>query len=149
MMTSRVGRGGMTARLFCTKVLVGMIIVSLSGLSAVSSGAGERGINPQLQRPLDIPTERLERPRSEQDRPVSVQQTNLRQTNVIALAKAAAKKELGKSYDDYELKAVVFDATEKIWSVTFDPKQPRHSSEACVIIFVHDDTKDTKLRHCS
>jgi hypothetical protein len=137
------------ARLFWMTVLISTVIASLSGLSAVSSGAGERGINLQLQRPLDIPTERLERPRPEQDRPVGVQPTNLRQTNAIALAKAAAKKELGKSYDDYELKAVVFDATEKIWSVTFDPKQPRRSSESCIIVFVHDDTKDTELQHCS
>ena len=137
------------ARLFLMTVFVSIVIVSLSGLFVVSSWAGERGINPQLQRPLDIPTERLERSRPEQDRPVSVQPANLRQTNAIALAKAAAKKELGKSFDDYELKAVVFDPTEKIWSVTFDPKQPRHSSEACVIVFVRDDTKGTELRHCS
>jgi hypothetical protein len=104
----------------------------------------------QIARPLDVPSERLERPRPEQDRLYRSQpKAALRQAEVIALAKAAAKKELGKSIDDYELKAVVFDPTAKTWSVTFDPKPPRRSSEACVIVLVHDDTKDTDLSRCS
>lgn len=140
-------------RLALTKVSVGVALTALfpgiGGPSISLSMAGKRDMLPQLSRPPDIPTERLERPRPEQDRSVSGQpKAGLRQADVIALAKAAAKKELGKSFDDYELKAVVFDPTASTWSVTFDPKPPRRSSEACVIVLVRDDTKDTDLTRC-
>lgn len=120
------------------------------GLSISVGTAGEREMYTQLARPPDIATERLERPRPEPDRLSSGRpKANLRQAEVIALAKAAATKELGQSFDGFELKAVVFDPTAKIWSVTFDPKPPRRSSEACVIVLVRDDTKDTDLSRCS
>jgi hypothetical protein len=126
-----------------------VLLVEIVGFSGprVIIGGSEGYL--QIARPLDVPSERLERPRPEQDRFYRSQPTaSLRQTDVIALAKSAAKKELGKSFDDYELKAVVFDPTAKIWSVTFDPKPPRRSSEACVIVLVRDDTKDTDVRRC-
>ena len=119
-------------------------------LSLFLSDAGAPGAYIQVARPIDIPTERLERPRPEQDRAQrSRQKPVLRHADVIGLAKVAAKKELGKSFDDYELKAVVFDPSTNTWSVTFDPKPPRRSSEGCLIMFVRDDTKDTDLARCS
>lgn len=131
-----------------------------AGLAAVFAGsmegsealviAGESEGQLQLARPLDVPSERLERPRPEQDRLSRNQPTAaLQQAEVLTLAKAAAKKELGKSFDEYELKAVVFDPTVKTWSVTFDPKPTRRSSEACVVVLVRDDTKTTDLIRCS
>lgn len=105
--------------------------------------AGERGVPPHLSRPPDISTERLDRPRPEQDRPL------LRQSEAVALAKAAAKQELGHSFDEFELTAAVFDPTENSWSVTFRPKQPRVLSEGCVVVFVRADTRATDIRRCS
>lgn len=112
--------------------------------------AGERGVNPQLQRPPDIPTERQERPRPEQDRARCERPgARLSQEEAIGFAKAAAKRELGQSFRDYEVKAVVFDPVAKTWSVTFDPRAPRSGSTGCVIVMVDDDTSDTKAVPCS
>lgn len=105
--------------------------------------AGERGVPPHLSRPPDISTERLDHPRPEQDRSM------LRQSEAVALANAAAKRELGRSFDEYELTAAVFDPTGNSWSVTFRPKQPRVPSEGCVVVFVHADTSATDIRRCS
>ena len=106
--------------------------------------AGERD-RIQIARPLDVPAERLERPRPEQDRssrPV------LTQAEAIKLAKAEAKKELGKRFDEYEVKAAIFDASTGLWSVTFDHSPPDRSSGGCVVVFVHDNDKATDLRLC-
>ena len=120
------------------------------GLSPFLSEAGAPGARIQIARPIDIPTERLERPRPEQERAQRNQQKPvLQHAEVIGLAKVAATKELGKSFDDYEVKAVVFDPATSTWSVTFDPKPPRRSSEGCLIVFVRDETKDTDLARCS
>ena len=123
-------------------------VAAVLGVSAmvwwVSLGvAGERGVDPHLSRPPDIPTERLDRPRPEQDRPL------LRQSEAVALSRAAAKQELGRSFDEYELTAAVFDPTGNSWSVTFRPKQPRVPSEGCVVVFVRADTRSTDIRRCS
>ncbi len=130
---------------------VGIAVLGCAvGLSQSLSEAGAPETYIQIARPIDIPTERLERPRPEQDRAQRNQQKPaLRHADVIGLAKVAAKKELGKSFDDYELKAVVFDPTTNTWSVTFDPKPPRRFSEGCLIVFVRDETKDTDLARCS
>jgi hypothetical protein len=126
-----------------------MLLFGVVEMSSSLGAAGELAGSPHLSRPPDISTERLDRPRPEQDRPGSGQaQAALTQTQVIALAKAAARKELGKSYDEYELKTVVFDPTATLWSVTFDAKPPRRSAEFCVVMLVRDDTKNTEVRRC-
>jgi hypothetical protein len=123
---------------------------ALAGPSASLSIAGEPDMSPHLSRPPDIATERLDRPRPEPDRFNSSQSgSRLRQAEAIALAKAAAKQQLGKSFDEYDVKSVVFDPTEKVWSITFDSKQSRRSSETCLIVFVRDETKGTELHRCS
>jgi hypothetical protein len=125
-------------------------LYALAGPSAFLSIAGEPDMSPHLSRPPDIATERLDRPRPEPDRfNISQSGSRLRQAEAIALAKGAAKQELGRSFDEYDVKAVVFDPTEKVWSITFDPKQSRRSSETCLIVFVRDETKGTELRRCS
>lgn len=112
--------------------------------------AGEGGVHPQLQRPPDIPTERQERPRPEQDRARRERpDARLSQEEAIGLAKAAAKKVLGRSFYDYGVKAVVFDPVAKTWSVTFDPKAPPRGSTGCVIVIVGDETSDTTTAPCS
>lgn len=111
--------------------------------------AGEQPLSQHLSRPLDIPTERLDRPQPEHKRFRNDRaQAALKEAEVVALAKAAARKELGKSYHEYELKAVAFDPSAVLWAVTFDAKLPRRSTDSCVIVSVRDDTKDTQIRPC-
>ena len=105
--------------------------------------AGERGVDPHLSRPPDIPTERLDRPRPEQDR------SGLRQSEAVALAKVAVKQELGRLFDEYEVTAAVFDPTVNVWSVTFTPPRARVPSEGCVVVLVRADTRATDVHRCS
>lgn len=141
-MSSRAGWGRSLSALLALDC-----IMSWPGLAGP---AGERGVNPQLQRPPDIPVERQERPRLEQDRARPERpDARLSQEDAIGLAKAAAKKELGQSFHDDEVNAVVFDPVAKTWSVTFGPKTPRRGSRGCVIVMVGDATSDTKTVPCS
>ncbi|MFO0707066.1 MAG: hypothetical protein U0412_09450 [Nitrospira sp.] len=99
-------------------------------------------------RPLDIPSERLERPRPEQDRlPEST--PRLTQSEVIALAKKAAKKELGKTFSDYDVKSVLYEPSASLWSVTFELAPPRRPSDGCLLVLVHDPDRSTEARRCS
>lgn len=126
-----------------TLLLVGVEMTSSHGI------AGEQPLSPHLSRPLDIPTERLDRPQPERNRFRDDRaQAALKETEVVAWAKAAARKELGRSYDEYVLSAVVFDPSAIRWSVTFDARRPRRSTEFCIIVSVRDDTKDTEIRSC-
>jgi hypothetical protein len=111
--------------------------------------AAEKGIPPQVQRPPDIATERLDRPqRRPAQSPDVVTQATLTQAEVVRLAKIAAKNEKGKTFDDYDLKSVSFDPTNREWTVSFDPKPPRRPSEECLLVIVKDDTKGTKVLRC-
>jgi hypothetical protein len=121
----------------------GVLSVSVVACWFALGAAGEQGAAPHLSRPSDIPIERLDRPRPEQDRPM------LRQSEAVALAKAAAKQELGGSFDVYALKAAVFDSTGNFWSITFSPKQGHNLSAGCVVVVVHADTRATEVRRCS
>jgi hypothetical protein len=125
-------------------LLVGVEMPSSLGI------AGGPALSPHLSRPLDIPTERLDRPQPEHNRFRDDQaQAALKEAEVVVLAKAAASKELGEKYDEYVLKTVVFDPSTILWSVTFDAKVPHRSTESCVIVRVRDNTKDTEVRPCS
>lgn len=123
--------------------LVGVLSIGVVVCWGALSEAGEQGVAPHLSRPPDIPIERLDRPRPEQDRPM------LRQSEAVALAKATATQELGSLFDEYELKAAVFDSSGNYWSITFSPKQVRVPSAGCVVVFVHADTRGTEVRRCS
>ncbi len=121
----------------------GVLSVGVVACWFALGAAGEQGGAPHLSRPPDIPIERLDRPRPEQDRPM------LGQSEAVALAKAAAKQELGSSFDVYALKAAVFDSTGNFWSITFSPKQGHILSARCLVVFVHADTRATDVRRCS
>ena len=131
----------------CTCAAGFAAVILLGQCSGVAAWAGSAGESEwvQIARPLDVPAERLERPRPEQDRP---SRPVLSQSEVIKLAKAEAKKELGKGFDAYEVKAAIFDASTGLWSVTFDRTPPDRSSSSCVVVFVHDNDKAIDLRHC-
>src|SRR5215469_6549599 len=75
-------------------------------------------------------------------------QATLKQAEVVRLAKTAAKKEKDKTLDDYDLKSVTFDRTNREWNVSFDPKRARRVPGECFIVIVKDDTKETNVRRC-
>lgn len=111
--------------------------------------AGERDWL-QIARPLDVPAERLERPRPEQDRAARPQSSPaLSQADVIKIAKAEARKELGKRFDDYAIKSVIFESSTGLWSVTFDRNEAHRSSGSCVVVFVHDKDKTAEVQSCA
>lgn len=131
-------------------------VVAIATLFCLSFGenvsvgfAGERDWL-QIARPLDIPAERLERPRPEQDRLSRPQfSPALSQAEVIKIAKAEARKELGKRFDDYAIKSVIFESSTGLWSVTFDRNQAHRSPESCVVVFVHDQDKTAEVQSCA
>lgn len=140
-------------RFFSTTSLAVATAVMLLGLSSGGNvPAGDAGESEWLQmtRPLDVPAERLERPRPEQDRFSRPQVSSLlSQAEVIRLAKAEAKKQLGKRFDDYEVKSVIFESSTGLWSVTFDHNPPRRAPEGCVVVFLYDKDKTAKFQHCT
>ncbi|MEQ1796198.1 MAG: hypothetical protein ABL970_18650 [Nitrospira sp.] len=127
-------------------IACGILFGSGGDLSAEIVGESEW---PQIARPLDIPAERLERPRPEQDRPSRPPSSpTLSQAEVIKLAQAEARKELGKRFDEYEVKSVIFDSTTGLWSVTLDRNPPHRALGGCLIVFVHDNDKTADLQRC-
>lgn len=118
------------------------------GANVVAGTVGESERR-SLARPLDVPAERLERPRPEQDRSSPPQSSPvLSQTEVLRLAKAAAKRELGKRVGDYEVRSVIFDSSTGIWSVTFEHSPLRRLSGGCLLVFVRDNDKTTDHQQC-
>lgn len=103
------------------------------------------GVEWAAARPLDIPTEHLERPRPEADRPPG-ESPSLAPSDALRLAKARAKQALGPAFDDYGVKAVVFDPGEQTWSVTFSAHKP--AQLACLIVFVKDASRETHVIRC-
>jgi hypothetical protein len=70
------------------------------------------------------------------------------QTEVVRLAKSAAKKEKGRTFDDYHLRSVIFDPNNREWTVSFDPKPPCHASAECLLVIVKDDTRESNVLRC-
>ena len=102
-----------------------------------------------VHRPLDVPAERLEHPRPEQDRLSRPQSdSSLSKAEVIKIAKAEARKELGKRFDDYEIKSVIFEPSTGMWSVTFDRIQAHRSPDGCAVVFVRDKDKTAEFQPC-
>jgi hypothetical protein len=128
-----------------TRTILTVILCLLVG----NSVAAERGIPPQLQRPPDMAIERLDRPERPPARsPDGRNQTALTQAEAVKLAKTAAKQEKDKKVDEYDLKSVTFDPTNREWTVSFDPKPPRRASEECFLVTVKDETKETNVLRC-
>jgi len=111
--------------------------------------AEEKDISSQLPRPSDIAIERGDRPqRPAAHSPSGFNSATLMQTEVVRLAKSAAKKQKGKKLDDYDLRSVIFDAKTREWTVSFDPKPPRRASAECLLVTVKDDTRETSVLRC-
>jgi hypothetical protein len=114
-----------------------------------SAVAEENNTATQLPRPSDITMERGDRPQ----RPLAhvssgLSSATLMQTEVVRLAKSAAKKEKGRTFDDYHLRSVIFDPNSREWTVSFNPKPPRLASAECLLVIVKDDTRQTNVLRC-
>ena len=128
-----------------TSLVIRVVLCTVVGTAI----AEERGLPPQLQRPPDMAIERLERPERPPVRsPEGSNQAVLTQAEVVKLSKSAARKEKDQKLDDYDLKSVTFDPTNREWTVSFDPKPPRRASEECFLVTVKDETKETKVLRC-
>jgi hypothetical protein len=77
-----------------------------------------------------------------------VGQATLLQAEVVRLAKNAAKKEKGKTVDEYDLNSVIFDPQSREWTVSFNSRSSSRSSEKCLLVIVRDDTRETKVLRC-
>lgn len=112
------------------------------------SAAGEPQVLHNM-RPPDALAERLERPRPEQD---SVRhgtfQVQLTQNEVVSLAQTMAKQKLGTSYQEYDVKTVRFDQRERSWFVTFTQGRPSSVSDGCLVVLVHDDSREMRSHPC-
>lgn len=100
-------------------------------------------------RPPDTWVERLERLRPEQDsKRQDVPQAELTQREVVGLAHMTAKQKLGTSYEEYRLKRVMFDQDERLWFVTFTQGTSTFSSDGCLVVLVHDRSREITSRPC-
>jgi hypothetical protein len=70
------------------------------------------------------------------------------QSEVVRLAKSSAKKEKGRTFDDYHLRSVIFDPNNREWTVSFDPKPPRLASAEYLLVIVKDDTRESNVLRC-
>jgi len=125
-------------------LLAGISLIAATmvwGLNPVVAQAAA-GVSLHWRRPPDVPIDRM-------DRAPRARKMELEQAEAVALAKGAAKKELGKGFDNYELKSVVFDDSAREWSVAFDLKQPKREAPSCLYVSVLDATKTTTIRRCS
>lgn len=126
---------------------VGGVMATFLFMMAVSP-AGELQ-NLHNTRPPDTLAERLERPRPEQD---SVRQgapqAQLTQREAVRLAQTTAKRKLGTSYEEFSLRSVMFDQQDRAWTVTFSQGASSSASEGCLVVLVHDDSREMKSQSC-
>ena len=94
--------------------------------------------------------ERLERPRPEQGAATPVPSSaRLHQSDVVALARTLAGNELGKSYEDHDLRDALFDPMTKSWSVRFIRRASHRASETCLLVLINDESRVATTRPCS
>jgi hypothetical protein len=125
------------------------IFFLVDGGGAVEA-ASYQGLNLRFHRSPDVPLKRLDRPLRETDRPPAPKRLSvLTQTEAIAIAKIAAKEELGTTFRRYEVRSVFFDPTKQEWSVSFDLPSRQRNPTSCVTVFVHDETRTPDVLRCS
>jgi len=130
------------------------VIVSASSLVTIAAHAlcGSAAGEPHAlhnTRPPDTLAERLERPRPEQDSErQGALQVQLTPSEVVGLAQRAAKQTLGTSYEAYRLKRVMFDLEERSWFVTFTQSTSAFSPDGCLVVLVHDRSRETTSTPC-
>ena len=73
---------------------------------------------------------------------------HLPQSEVLTLAKAAARKVVRQELYDYDVTSVIFDSHAREWSLLFAKLPPHAASRGCFYVYVKDDTKDAKVESC-
>jgi hypothetical protein len=85
---------------------------------------------------------------SDQDASPSQSPAHLTQSEVLTLAKTAARKVVRQKLYDYDITSVIFDSHAREWSVWFT-QQPLHTaSHGCFYVYVKDDTKGATVQPC-
>jgi hypothetical protein len=108
-----------------------------------------QGLNLGFYRSSGVSLKQLHRPLRETERPSEPKRLSvLTQTETITIAKIAAKKELGTTFQQYEVRSVFFDPTKREWSVSFDLPSRQRSATSCVTVFVHDETRTPDVLRC-
>lgn len=122
--------------------------VATFALTIAGPSAGESQILHNT-RPPDTSAERLERPRPEQDSlRQGILQAQLTQREVVRLAQTTAKRKLGTSYEEFSLRSVMFDQQERSWTVTFTQNMTPFTPEGCLVVLVHDDSREMNSQPC-
>lgn len=129
-------------------VYTGSFLAILEWVSLTS--IAEDRLSPHVMRPPDAMLERLERSRPKQEATdANPPSAHLHQSDAVVFAKKLVRKELGRSYDDYDLGTTVFDPMTKFWSVTFIHRASRHPSDACLLVLLNDENRVGSIRPCS
>ena len=95
-----------------------------------------------------VPTAVLTAQSSGQDAFPSQSPAHLIQSEVLALAKTAARKVVRQKLYDYDITSVIFDSHAREWSVSFAQQPPHTASRGCFYVYVNDDTKDATVKPC-
>jgi hypothetical protein len=74
--------------------------------------------------------------------------THLIQSEVLLLAKTAARKVVQQKLYDYDITSVIFDSRSREWSVLFAQQPPHTTNRGCFYVYVNDDTKDATVHPC-
>ena len=72
----------------------------------------------------------------------------LTQSEVLVLAKTAARNVVRQKIHDYTIKSVIFDSQAKEWSILFKQQLPHSTSPGCLLVYVQDYTKASKVQPC-
>jgi hypothetical protein len=73
---------------------------------------------------------------------------HLTQSEVLTLAKTAARKVVRQKIYDYDITSVIFDSHAREWSISFAQQPPHTASRGCFYVYVNDDTKDATVQPC-
>ena len=95
-----------------------------------------------------VPTVLLSSQPSGQDASPGHSPAQLTQSDVLALAKTAARKVVRQKIHDYTIKSVIFDSYAKEWSILFEQPLSHSTGPGCLLVYVQDDTKDSKVQPC-
>jgi hypothetical protein len=95
-----------------------------------------------------VPTAVLTAQPSGQDAFPSQSPAHLAQSEVLTLAKTAARKVVRQKIYDYDITSVIFDSHAREWSVSFAQQPPHMASRGCFYVYVNDDTKDATVQPC-
>ena len=73
---------------------------------------------------------------------------HLTQSEVLTLAKTAARKVVRQKLYDYDGTSVSFDSHTREWSILFAQQPPHTASRGCLYVYVNDDTKSATVQPC-